>query len=272
MGGDQETEVAQNLRAEPVTQSDIFEPNQAQLRSMWGAAGNPKPRAHSPLAAAANRTKWFCFGYGFRFVNGRLVASKASSSLWRWAPCTSFAPIVQRPTPSIWLPSARPAAPCAVPAARKSGWRGRRMRSSMAAGAGHGGGRPRRPESDAAAEWEAMAARGRRPGNPGRRQPLDLGRLAGRATKPRRTSKADWPSVPRHDAQDDEAAPQRRPGSRRLFGAAGACSRARQAFVGLPTACAAMGALVAGADRSGASTWCGCCRRPRRSTRWSAWR
>ena len=36
MGGDQETEVAQNLRAEPVTQSDIFEPNQAQLRSMWG--------------------------------------------------------------------------------------------------------------------------------------------------------------------------------------------------------------------------------------------
>jgi hypothetical protein len=42
MGGNQETEVAQNLRAEPVTQSDIFEPNQVQLRSMKSAAGNLK--------------------------------------------------------------------------------------------------------------------------------------------------------------------------------------------------------------------------------------
>ena len=44
MGGDHETEVAQNLRAKPVTQTDIFEPNQAQLRSMWGATGKPKAR------------------------------------------------------------------------------------------------------------------------------------------------------------------------------------------------------------------------------------
>jgi hypothetical protein len=42
MGGNQEIEVAQNLRAEPVAQSDIFEPNQAQLRSMKGATGKPK--------------------------------------------------------------------------------------------------------------------------------------------------------------------------------------------------------------------------------------
>ena len=36
MGGDQESEVAQNLRTESVTQADIFEPDQAQLRSMGG--------------------------------------------------------------------------------------------------------------------------------------------------------------------------------------------------------------------------------------------
>ena len=52
MGGNQEGEVAQNLRAEPVAQADIFEPNQAQLRSMgdttvnlWSeACGPPRPR------------------------------------------------------------------------------------------------------------------------------------------------------------------------------------------------------------------------------------
>src|SRR6201999_1846292 len=37
MGGNEETEVAQNLRAEPVAQSDVFEPNQVELRSMKGA-------------------------------------------------------------------------------------------------------------------------------------------------------------------------------------------------------------------------------------------
>ena len=40
MGGDQEGEVAQNLRAEPVAQTDIFEPNQAQLRSMGDTTVN----------------------------------------------------------------------------------------------------------------------------------------------------------------------------------------------------------------------------------------
>src|SRR3984957_689408 len=57
VGGDLETEVAQNLRAEPVTQSDIFEPNQAQLRLMWGATGTPKPEAPGPLASLSARTK-----------------------------------------------------------------------------------------------------------------------------------------------------------------------------------------------------------------------
>jgi hypothetical protein len=44
-----ERKVAQNLRAKPVTQSDIFEPNQAQLRSMGGAAGNPNA-SDSPVS------------------------------------------------------------------------------------------------------------------------------------------------------------------------------------------------------------------------------
>src|ERR1700694_4697494 len=46
VGRNCEIEVAQNLRAKPVTQADIFEPNQAQLRSMRGVTGNPKPVAH----------------------------------------------------------------------------------------------------------------------------------------------------------------------------------------------------------------------------------
>jgi hypothetical protein len=57
MGGDQETKVAQNLRAKPVTQSNVFEPNQAQLRSMWGATGYLKPKARNSLASLRLRTQ-----------------------------------------------------------------------------------------------------------------------------------------------------------------------------------------------------------------------
>src|SRR6266481_4940457 len=39
MGWDQEVEVAQDLLPQSVSQSDIFEPNQAQLRSTLGPAG-----------------------------------------------------------------------------------------------------------------------------------------------------------------------------------------------------------------------------------------
>src|SRR5271154_5351918 len=83
MGGDQETEVAQNLRAEPVAQSDIFEPNQVQLRSMKGATGNlkkPAVSAHRLCLLPGTRQKRFCVVYGFRFVNGRLVASSRPAS------------------------------------------------------------------------------------------------------------------------------------------------------------------------------------------------
>src|SRR5712664_3205372 len=57
MGADQETELAQNLRPKPVTQTDIFEPNQVQLRSMWGAAGNRKPAARSSPVSRRPRTR-----------------------------------------------------------------------------------------------------------------------------------------------------------------------------------------------------------------------
>src|SRR5581483_302697 len=39
MGGNLETEVAQDFRAESIAQTDIFEPNQVQLRSTEGVAG-----------------------------------------------------------------------------------------------------------------------------------------------------------------------------------------------------------------------------------------
>src|SRR5664279_1008517 len=54
---DQETEVAQNLRAEPVAQTDIFEPNQAQLRSMWGTARSLKPGARNLPVRRSLRTQ-----------------------------------------------------------------------------------------------------------------------------------------------------------------------------------------------------------------------
>ncbi len=57
MGGDQEIKVAQNLRAKPVAQSDIFEPNQAQLRSMWGAIGTLKPKTWGSLVSLRPRTE-----------------------------------------------------------------------------------------------------------------------------------------------------------------------------------------------------------------------
>src|SRR5271167_2917253 len=78
MGGNGETKVAQNLRAEPVAQSNIFEPNQVQLRSVKGATGTPKPR--SRLRLPGTKLTRFCGVYGFRFVNARLVASWSPAS------------------------------------------------------------------------------------------------------------------------------------------------------------------------------------------------
>src|SRR6202043_193288 len=57
VGRDLETKVAQNLRAKPVAQSDIFEPNQAQLRSICGATGNLKPGARRSPGSPRLRTQ-----------------------------------------------------------------------------------------------------------------------------------------------------------------------------------------------------------------------
>src|SRR4051794_26476892 len=55
MRRDLETEVAQNLRTKPVAQAYVFEPDQAQLRSMGcaGAAGNPHVRPWTPPTGCA---------------------------------------------------------------------------------------------------------------------------------------------------------------------------------------------------------------------------
>src|ERR1700684_1856265 len=59
MGGNGETKVAQNLRAEPVAQSNIFEPNQVQLRSVKGRPETPENRRPQPTGpvVAGNQTK-----------------------------------------------------------------------------------------------------------------------------------------------------------------------------------------------------------------------
>ncbi len=84
MRRDLEIEVAQNLRAKPVAQTNIFEPDHIQLRSMGSKS----------LKKTVN---CLCGRYGFRFVNGRLVACRPCHRLS--APCISFAPIARRPTP-----------------------------------------------------------------------------------------------------------------------------------------------------------------------------
>ena len=140
-------------------------------------------------------------------------------------------------------------------------------------GAGAGDGRqPAQADAqaDAAAEWEAPGARGRQPGpNSCRRQPLDLSRLAGR----RCPTPDPMPTGPRWP-QDERGG--RRRGARRqswfrsVPAAAGvAAGAAGQALRQPADRLRRHGRAGAGAGRSGASTWCGCCRRPRRSTKWS---
>jgi hypothetical protein len=73
VGGDLEIEVAQNLRAEPVTQSDIFEPNQAQLRSLGGTAGNPIPETQSSLGSLRLRAEQI--GCASVMVSGSLTVA-----------------------------------------------------------------------------------------------------------------------------------------------------------------------------------------------------
>ena len=85
------------------------------------------------------------------------------------------------------------------------------------------------------------------PGNPGRRQPFDIERLAGsRPTARLADCGTDWPSIARHDCADTEAGAS----ATAVVVPAGCSDRRRcsarsgKPFVSLPTVCAAMGALV----------------------------
>ena len=195
-----------------------------------GHGPHPEPSLGArPAGLGPSRTKRLCGGYGFRFVNGRYVAS-GQRHCGDWAPCTSFAPIVQHPTPSIRPPWARPAVRSAVPAARRSGWPGRRMPSkspaavpAMAA-ASRRAGRSRRRRGMGGA---GARGRGRRRKTP----PSSTARRSRPTGPPRarpRASEADWPSVARADAEDmQEAAPGRRSAVRQPVQAAAAAARFR---------------------------------------------
>ena len=99
-----------------------------------------------------------------------------------------------------------------------------------------------RPErDDAAAEWERSAEEDdKRPGRPGGRQPVDLGRLAGLGEARIAGGEADWASA----ARDDVA---RRPAPRRArrLGSAACCRppaflrASGKPVVSLTTVCAA---------------------------------
>src|SRR3954463_9994705 len=108
MRRDLEIQVAQNLRAEPVAKANIFEPDHSQLRPM-----------DSGDLYAVN---CLCGRYGFRFVNGRVVAWLTCHRLS--APCISFVRIVRQLTPSIPRRLAMADGPSAAPAAKRCGSRG----------------------------------------------------------------------------------------------------------------------------------------------------
>ena len=120
----------------------------------------------------------------------------------------------------------------------------------IAVAARHGGSRPIGREPTPPPNGKRWRARksgqdaGRR--TPGRRQPLDFGRLAGRGRRRLESGDADWPSVAREDAEGHEDAdlqPSRAAG--RNFQAARPAPDCRSCRrIGLPTACAAMGALL----------------------------
>jgi len=98
-------------------------------------------------------------------------------------------------------------------------------------------------EADAAAEWEAMANE-----DDGQQTPVvDSPSISadwpdGDGSPP--SADSDWPSVAQDDAEDSGAA--RRPGSwfRKLLRPPALLRASGKPLIGLPTACAAMGALV----------------------------
>jgi predicted Zn finger-like uncharacterized protein len=108
-----------------------------------------------------------------------------------------------------------------------------RVPSMAAAGAQAGA------TDDAAAEWEALARE-----DGGRETPMvDSPSISGDWPADGESSGSDWPSIARHDVQDaEDATPPSR--SWKLFGSPARSHARGKSFVSLPTACAAMGALV----------------------------
>lgn len=102
-------------------------------------------------------------------------------------------------------------------------------------------------EQDAAAEWDALA---REEGEEGRETPhVDSPSIAGdwRAAEgpDDPASQADWLSIARNDLHDTGAGGRQRPSwLQRLIGPKAPIRAPRKPSIGLPTACAAMGALV----------------------------
>ncbi len=114
-------------------------------------------------------------------------------------------------------------------------------------GAGDGGSRPTAGSDDAAAEWDALAREdSQEQDTPGRRQPLDI-EPTGRPTATARRS-APNPTGRRSPATT-RTTPKRRARRglswfRKLFRPPASLRARGKSFVSLPTACAAMGALV----------------------------
>jgi predicted Zn finger-like uncharacterized protein len=102
--------------------------------------------------------------------------------------------------------------------------------------------------NDAAAEWEALAREAQTP----EAEPpvVDSPSIAGdwpaaADDDASKTSESDWAAAARRDALDGQAAPQKRLSwFRKLFKPRASKPASGKAFISLPTACAAMGALV----------------------------
>ena len=99
---------------------------------------------------------------------------------------------------------------------------------------------------DAAAEWDAMAGEEEAARRPGRRQPFDFGRLAGRGRRSSPGGDDAWPSAARQDAGDHEEIrlTSHRQRLASLFRLPTLPRIPFMPVIGLPTACAAMGALI----------------------------
>src|SRR4051794_26801885 len=99
---------------------------------------------------------------------------------------------------------------------------------------------PAPPPDDAAAEWDAMAR-----GDDAEGQQIPVVDSPSISADAAQDGDPDWPSAAREDLQDDGAAdPRRQSWFRKLLKRPASPRASGKPLIGLPTACAAMGALV----------------------------